>query len=133
MNKEYYYLEDNIQKGPYTLDQLKSIGLKPDYLIWCEGMENWEKAKNIPELSEIFKKLPPPPPILIENANIVNSKPILNQPINNIVLNSSNVKFWVKFKIISFTLLIIVIALLIVAMYINNKKQVYKKRDLFKN
>ena len=30
MDKEYYYLDEKEQKGPFSIEQLKTVGLKPD-------------------------------------------------------------------------------------------------------
>src|SRR5690606_32948988 len=39
---------------------------EPNTLVWTEGMDEWEKAKDIDELNEIFNKTPPPIPKDIE-------------------------------------------------------------------
>ena len=62
--KEYYFLIGNDQNGPFTVDQLIGKGLTNETLIWTEGMDNWEKLKDIPELTQTIKpkSVPPPPP-----------------------------------------------------------------------
>jgi hypothetical protein len=50
MNKEYYYHDGNKQKGPLNASQLKSLGLKPDTLIWSEGFEDWKPLREVKEL-----------------------------------------------------------------------------------
>lgn len=66
--KEYFYLKDKEQKGPFTAEQLMDKGLTNETLIWTEGMEDWAKLKNIPELIHQIKPkmVPPPPPLEIE-------------------------------------------------------------------
>jgi hypothetical protein len=61
--KEYFFLKGKDQKGPYTIEQLAG-SLTNETLIWTEGMENWQKLKDIPELVQILKpkSIPPPPP-----------------------------------------------------------------------
>jgi len=62
MNREYYYLDSNEQKGPLHIDQLKSVGLKPDTFVWSEGFDDWKPAKEVEELKIMFIKIPPPSP-----------------------------------------------------------------------
>lgn len=56
---EYYIGINNKQVGPLPVDQLLMNGLKPDTLVWCQGMSGWEKAINVPELAALFA--PPQP------------------------------------------------------------------------
>lgn len=58
-----YYLEKNgKQIGPFRLEEMKRKNLKSDMLAWHDGLENWRKIKDIPELNDIVNKLPPPIP-----------------------------------------------------------------------
>ena len=61
MNKEYYYLEGNEQKGPLSIDKLNTVGLKPNTLVWAEGLDDWKPIKEVDELKNLLK-IPPPPP-----------------------------------------------------------------------
>lgn len=62
--KSFYYLKGKDQNGPFTMDQLVEKDLTSETLIWTEGMENWQKLKDIPELLQTIKpkSVPPPPP-----------------------------------------------------------------------
>lgn len=60
--KKYYYIENEIQKGPFTIEELSKENIHLKTLLWTEGMENWEEAKKIIELKEIIKIIPPPLP-----------------------------------------------------------------------
>jgi len=64
MDKEFYYLEGKEQKGPFTVDQLKTLRLMPDTLVWTDEFDNWKSAKDVEELKGILRKMPPPPPII---------------------------------------------------------------------
>lgn len=61
---EYYFLKGKDQKGPFTIEQLSDKGLTNETLVWTEGLENWQKLKDIPELVQHLKpkSVPPPPP-----------------------------------------------------------------------
>ena len=57
--KKFYYLEDNAQKGPAGISQLKAAGITPDTLVWTEGYENWKPANDVEELKTLFMRTPP--------------------------------------------------------------------------
>ncbi|HLK30306.1 MAG TPA: response regulator [Puia sp.] len=47
----YLLLRNNKQSGPYTLDELKSFGIRPTDLLWIEGRSTaWHFADEIEEL-----------------------------------------------------------------------------------
>jgi len=47
---EYYIGEGSQQRGPFTLDQLQGMRLRPETLVWHQGMTQWQPARTIPEL-----------------------------------------------------------------------------------
>ena len=59
---KYYYFVDNnrSRQGPFPIEELLSHGVTPDTLIWCKGMDKWEKAKEVPEIAILFIKVKPP-------------------------------------------------------------------------
>lgn len=62
--KEFFYLDGKDQKGPFLVKQIANKNLTAETLIWTEGMDNWQKLKNVPELVHLLKpkSVPPPPP-----------------------------------------------------------------------
>jgi restriction system protein len=50
----WYYDKGNGQVGPVSFTEVKRAlsGLTPndDLYVWCQGMENWELAQNVPQL-----------------------------------------------------------------------------------
>ena len=57
--KSYFIRQDNKPKGPYSIDQLKEMKLNPTVLVWVEGLKQWIKALEIPELQqELFPPTP---------------------------------------------------------------------------
>jgi hypothetical protein len=130
MEKEFYYLEEKEQKGPFTIDQLKSFSLKPDTLVWADGFENWKPIKDVEELKFLLRKSPPPPPI-IDNSTSSTAQE-LNEKLEDekILIEDSNVKFWVTFKIYSFSLLLLGIAAF-VSFLISNSKIKKHKNDIY--
>jgi hypothetical protein len=53
-------------KGPYAIEKLAAAisngKLKPTTNVWCQGMETWLPAGQIPQLASYFANSPPPPP-----------------------------------------------------------------------
>lgn len=49
--KRFLLLRDNQEKGPYSLEELKTIGLKPSDLLWIEGQSiAWDYPMNLEEV-----------------------------------------------------------------------------------
>jgi len=79
MNQVYYYLDNNEQKGPLGVDQLKSVGLKPETSVWAEGFDSWKPAKEVGELKPLFsnKKTPSVKPVIGGNlASVKKAAPL---------------------------------------------------------
>lgn len=51
MMKKYYYLNSAQQQmGPIYAEDFVRLGLDGNTFVWCEGMPNWTKANQVPEL-----------------------------------------------------------------------------------
>lgn len=61
--KKYYYLDENVQHGPVSLEELKEVNLTRQTLVWYEGVADWTKAESLTDLKPLFVTTPPPPPI----------------------------------------------------------------------
>lgn len=52
--------------GPFTIPQLQQMILNGQLTrttyVWKQGMNNWEEAEKIQEISNLFSAVPPPPP-----------------------------------------------------------------------
>jgi predicted Zn finger-like uncharacterized protein len=61
----WYAMLHGKQTGPVTWDELHARAddgeVGPRTYVWREGMAAWQRAKDIPELGEMFPQLPPPP------------------------------------------------------------------------
>ena len=51
---QYFIAINNQQMGPFALDQLLANGLTPETLVWANGMANWTKAQDVPEVAALF-------------------------------------------------------------------------------
>jgi hypothetical protein len=49
----YYFANGMEQRGPYSLEEMAQFGLRPDTLVWREGMENWQRMDAVPELMSL--------------------------------------------------------------------------------
>ncbi len=61
----WYIIFNGQQVGPLNADQLRDYNLTPQSMVWKEGMPDWMRAGNIPELSYLFQpggsQVPPRP------------------------------------------------------------------------
>ena len=66
---DYYYLDaDMRQVGPVSLDDLVAAGVTGDTMVWHEGLEEWAKAGNLPEVVKAMeRKARPATPATPEN------------------------------------------------------------------
>ena len=54
---DYYYLDaDMRQVGPMSLDDLVASGVTGDTMVWHEGLEEWTKAGNLPEVVKAMER-----------------------------------------------------------------------------
>ena len=70
---DYFLADGNVRRGPFPADQLLRQGMRPDTLVWRDGMPQWQPAEQVPELASMFSghaqahaqghpSVPPPPP-----------------------------------------------------------------------
>ncbi len=52
--KKYFYLYNNEHQGPYTIMEIKNIGVNSETLIWYDGMDDWKKASELPEFQSVL-------------------------------------------------------------------------------
>lgn len=51
----YYIAIDNQRRGPFPEEELLQNGMTPDSLVWCNGMEGWTRASDVPELAKYLE------------------------------------------------------------------------------
>jgi len=59
METAYYMIIDGQQAGPFVREELKCHNIKPESMVWREGLENWVAASALPELAELFASQQP--------------------------------------------------------------------------
>lgn len=52
---QYFMIIDGKQTGPYPKENLLMAGLRPETPVWCQGMEVWMQAQNVPDVAELFQ------------------------------------------------------------------------------
>lgn len=58
--KYYFIYTNDHQQGPYSVQELKDLGINQGTPIWREGYDSWKKAGEIDELRVCFEMTPPP-------------------------------------------------------------------------
>lgn len=61
MGIQYYLLLDDERCGPFPKDELLTRGLRPDTLVWFRGSGDWQPAREVPDLADLFDEPPPVP------------------------------------------------------------------------
>lgn len=76
----YYIVQGNEPKGPFSLEQLKKYDITPETLVYNESMTNWTPAGNVPELRKLIFGIVTPP-IATPPTNMYQQPAYTNQPI----------------------------------------------------
>jgi hypothetical protein len=67
-NRLWFFVSGNTQQGPYSDDQLQEFiahaTVRPDTLVWTEGMAAWQRAGDVPGLLPGGSSAPPVSPTL---------------------------------------------------------------------
>jgi hypothetical protein len=64
--RKYFLLRNNSESGPYTLEELKNLGLFTRDLVWIEGASRrWMNADQIDEFRPWVKKAERKPPVYL--------------------------------------------------------------------
>lgn len=66
METSYYMIVDGRQTGPFVREELKYHNLRPDSMVWCQGLQDWVPASSLAELADLFTA--PPVSVVIDEA-----------------------------------------------------------------
>lgn len=61
MNRYFYIDIEGKQKGTFSPDELRDEHVRPETLVWTQGMEQWQRAAEVAELSALFTGSPVSP------------------------------------------------------------------------
>lgn len=53
---KYYAFIDDKEQGPFELDELAKVGVRPSTYIWTKGMDDWQRADEVPEVCRLFRQ-----------------------------------------------------------------------------
>ena len=59
--KKYFYAINKVQNGPFSLDEILTKDLDKNTLVWCEGLTDWVRLSELPELNPTNNESLPPP------------------------------------------------------------------------
>ncbi|MBO4870422.1 MAG: DUF4339 domain-containing protein [Muribaculaceae bacterium] len=55
--KEFFVIVNGQQQGPFTVEQLAELAITPETEVWCQGMDDWKQAGDVPELTSLLQQL----------------------------------------------------------------------------
>ena len=70
--KKYFYTDGTNNFGPFTLEELREKNITRETKVWFQELGTWKPAGAVPELTDIFKLVPPPVTKLNSNFNMEN-------------------------------------------------------------
>ncbi len=108
-----YYISNNDEKlGPYTVDELKNIGIKENTKIWTEELGQWTEAANIESLKDIIAGNPLGVSGTINNKTTAESQENIN--VNDKYFGYKLASKWERFIATLIEVLLILIPVLII-------------------
>ncbi len=55
---EFFIIMNDVQQGPFTLEQMSGMSIMPDTPVWREGMTDWTAASHVAELQHLVAYAP---------------------------------------------------------------------------
>lgn len=52
---KYFAIIDDVQCGPFLLEELADNGVGPDTYVWCKGMDDWKQAREVADICRFFR------------------------------------------------------------------------------
>ena len=82
---QYWINHNGVQSGPVELEALKEMGLTSEAYVWREGMADWVKITQIPELQGMYEMAaqpaaPQPGVAAAQRTEAVTGDPVARQP-----------------------------------------------------
>lgn len=53
---KFFAIIDDRQVGPFTLGEILESGVRPSTYVWHKGMEDWQKAEDVPEICRAMRR-----------------------------------------------------------------------------
>ena len=132
---KYYIVKNGDKEGPFNIDELKIYDLKEDSLVWHEGLNDWQKAKEIETLKSFFNDSVSKQDSVEKNKEIKTDKPLKSKNDQTPLIKKSeeNALINEKEKITSIHLILghIFISLLYTFIVHNNELSSFDGADQF--
>lgn len=81
---KYFAFVEGEQRGPFTLRELTGAGIRPSTYVWCKGMDDWQRADSVAEITDYLKghinTHPEPTPQYPNSSNPTNQTPDSQNP-----------------------------------------------------
>lgn len=77
---QYWINQDGVQSGPVELDGLKDMNLTSRAFVWHEGLDDWAKITQLPELQGFYEMVEEPAAMSQPMTEPVESTPVVEQP-----------------------------------------------------
>lgn len=80
---QYWINQNGVQSGPVGLEDLKQMGLTSAAYVWHEGLSDWVKITQVPELQGLYDvnvNVAPPIPAVAEQAAPVAEQEVIQNP-----------------------------------------------------
>ena len=55
MNRYFYIDSEGVQKGTFTLEDLRKEPVRKETMVWTQGMPEWQRAKDVVALQPLFE------------------------------------------------------------------------------
>lgn len=107
--KIYFARINNENRGPYSLEELKSLNLNREDFIWKEGFADWKQVKELEELDSLFSSPPPFTRTVQNSGNTTFAKEVKEVS----TTEKTGSKFGRNLKLFGLLTIIIIIAVLI--------------------
>lgn len=53
---EFHLIVNGKQEGPFTVEELSQKGITPESEVWAPGMDDWQQAGDVPELTAVLQR-----------------------------------------------------------------------------
>lgn len=73
---QYWINHNGVQSGPVDVEALKGMGLTSAAYVWHEGLPDWVKITQLPELQGMYEM------VAQEAEPVVTGQPLQEQPVN---------------------------------------------------
>lgn len=78
---DYYLFQDDQQRGPFSVEQLRSQRLSPKTYVWYDGLEDWRPISEVPALVAQLTSLPAQAPASAANVGLTAILPVPKGPL----------------------------------------------------